>query len=319
MKDLSKVYKDKTVLVIGGAGFVGAETVSQLLDLGAKVVVIDNLSVGKKKNIDRIKEVIFYKKDIRNKKDILNIFNSHRPDYVVHLAAIHYIPYSDAHPLESMQVNLMGTMNIIDACRAVPPQAFLFASSVAVYSPSRTPHAEDAEKIPREIYGYTKLVGEALVESGLASSSVRTFIARFSNAFGHGETNPHLMPEIAMQLKKGNTVHVGNLHPKRDYIHVSDLVEGILHTMTIPEKFEILNIATDTAHSVKDVLKFFEKNQGKKIKLIQKSSRKRKVDRPHLQARIDKLTKLTGWKPSRSLSDSIADAFNYAVDSSKFK
>ena len=121
-----------------------------------------------------------------------------------------------------VETNVHGTVNLL--CAAPPGTRFVFASSGAVYKPDDKPHVEDDATLgPSDVYGYTKLHGEHYVKYFAAQRVSRAVVVRLFNVVGPGETNPHLLPEIIAQLKAGRTtLRLGNMSPKRDYIHVRD-------------------------------------------------------------------------------------------------
>ena len=119
------------------------------------------------------------------------------PHWVVHLAAIHFIPYCNQHPFESADINIRGTINVLEACKAAASlEKVLFASTAAVYPISDTPHVETDAIGPMDIYGLSKVAGERLMNEFHLASGTTTIVCRFFNAFGPNETNPHLIPEI---------------------------------------------------------------------------------------------------------------------------
>lgn len=215
------------------------------------------------------------------------------PDIVIHLAAIHYIPHCNSNPEETFDVNVMGTRNILESS---DPQIFLLASSAAVYPPLDRPLTEDLHG-PIDIYGKTKLICEDLVKL----YSKRPIITRLFNVYGPNDTNPHLIPEIFKQLKKRKPeIKLGNLTPKRDYIHVNDVCEALI-TLLKHENKGIYNIGTGKEYSVKQVVDILSEIIGEKINILQEKERIRKVEREHLLADITKIKTKTGWKPKTSL------------------
>src|SRR5690606_36433472 len=144
------------------------------------------------------------------------------PDAIIHLAAVHYIPECEQSPDLAVRTNVTGTVNTLLA--APPGCRFVYASSGAVYRPDPHPHSEAAAAVaPTDIYGFTKLHGEQYVRYLAHRREFAAVIVRLFNVVGPGETNPHLLPEILAQLKAGrSTVRLGNLSPRRDYIHVED-------------------------------------------------------------------------------------------------
>ena len=218
----------KRILVTGGNGFVGREVVRLLYDEHA-VCVADNLRSGPLRfNAGELSKFRFEPVDIVDAPLVSRIVADFAPDTIIHLAAIHYIPECEQDPLLAAEINIEGTLNLL---LAAPCGArFVFASSGAVYHPDTKPHIEAKAILgPSDIYGYTKLHGEHYVSYLASQRNFSAVVVRLFNVVGPGETNPHLLPEIVAQLKAGRKIlRLGNLWPKRDYIHVRDAARGFV-------------------------------------------------------------------------------------------
>lgn len=285
--------KNSKVVVTGGAGFIGSHLIRYLLNEGAEVLAIDNLFVGKKEFISD--GCLFKELDIRFKEAKEVIWNF-KPDVIVHLAAIHYIPYCNENPGETFDVNVMGTRNLLEACEA----KFFFASSAAVYPPLNGALREDLHG-PIDIYGKTKLIAEDLVKL----HNKKAIIARLFNVYGPNDTNPHLIPEIVNQIKEGKRkIELGNLTPRRDYIHVDDVCKAII-TLLKHDKEGVYNIGTGVEYSVNGIVEVVNEILGEEIQIVQDKRRMRKVEREHLLADITKIQNETGWKPKIKLKDGL--------------
>jgi UDP-glucose 4-epimerase len=295
------------ILITGISGFIGSALYKRLAGNNVELFAIDNLSFGNKSLIN-IPEENFYIEDIRNKRRVLEIFDKVQPDWVIHLAAIHFIPYCNAHPMEASEVNIIGTKNILDACeQTISVSKVFYASTAAVYPIMDGPIPESTEQNPLDIYGLSKLSGEYLCHAYHQKTDIPTIICRFFNAFGPNETNPHLIPAIEEQLKSGvREIALGNLEPKRDFIHTSDMAEAISLLM---EKFEkgidTFNLGRGIEYSVVEIVEAFENALKEKIVIKQDPSRMRKSDRLHLLADITKIVKFTGWQPRVSINAGI--------------
>jgi UDP-glucose 4-epimerase len=297
----------KRVLITGGAGFIGSALVPELSSKGYDVYVLDNLSFGKRELID-IAEDKFILADITNRTQIQEIMMSVKPHWVIHFAAIHFIPYCNQNPYESANINIQGTINILDAAKKVDClEKVLFASTAAVYPILDTPIAETATTNPLDIYGLSKLAGERFVNEFYLETQIPSIVCRFFNAFGPRETNAHLIPEIHRQVVNGERkIQLGNLDPKRDFIHTSDMSSAL---RLLLEKFDTgidtFNIGSGVEYSVREVVKAFEVAIGELIEIQVDPTRVRKVERQHLCADIHKLTTFLNWQPSISLDAGI--------------
>ncbi len=285
--------KNKRILVTGGAGFAGHHLVQKLSDEQSnKIYIIDNLSFGKEELIPDRKNIIFYKSDVRS-QEIVKIISRIKPQIVYHLAAIHHIPYCNEHPDEVFMVNVMGTRNLLNILLRIKPEFLFFASTAAVYAPEKGPHNEETSEIsPIDVYGRTKLIDEDLCCLFYEKTKVKTVVGRLFNIYGPEETNPHVIPSLMEQInKRAKTIRVGNLYPKRDYIHVKDIVAYSFELCAaIDSGFHIFNIGTGKEYSVRETLSILKSFVNHKITIVQTEGLKRKVDRPHLLADIRKIS-----------------------------
>jgi UDP-glucose 4-epimerase len=296
-------------LITGGAGFIGSAIVPTLQKEGFDISVLDNLSFGSREFID-VPDEKFYLADIREYNQVNDIITSLKPEVIIHLAAIHFIPYCNQHPIEAADINIRGTMNILRASKNVTSlKKFFFASTAAVYPISDDAVDENHELLPLDIYGLSKLTGEDLCKKFWFETSTETIVCRFFNAFGPNETNPHLIPEIEKQLREGKRViNLGNLTPKRDFIHTLDMaaaVNRLLNTDNIG--YDVFNLGRGIEYSVVEIVEAFERQLGEKIEIKVDQDRVRKVERQHLLANVTKLKKSTGWEPVWDIDEGIKD------------
>jgi UDP-glucose 4-epimerase len=296
-----------TALVTGGAGFIGSVLCRRLLDEGRDVVAFDNLSYGREDLLGpahpRLRLV---RGDLRDRDVVHAVMRERNPDVVFHLGALHFIPYCNAHPAEALDVNLTGTRALLAGCRERPPRALVFASSAAVYPVEGSPFDEERLPGPVDVYGHTKLSGEELVRLFGAQTGVAVAVARLFNAFGPGDTNPHLVPEIVQQLRSGaRTLCLGNLEPVRDYVHVSDVAAALHDLSEAAEGTEVWNVGSGRGHSVRDVVGAFAEALGQPLEITQDPSRVRPVERRELVADTRKLRSRTGWAPRVGLAEGL--------------
>jgi UDP-glucose 4-epimerase len=301
------------VVVTGGAGYVGKELVGILRDK-ADVLVVDMLRYGTPDWLAGEPEGFrFSRTDIRDAGAVAEVVAGFAPDVVVHLAAIHYIPECDNDPANAVATNVTGTVNVLSACP--PGTRFVFASSGAVYKPDEAPHEELTSVVePADIYGFTKLHGEAYVRSLAASRQLVGVNVRLFNVIGPGETNPHLLPALMDQLRNGSDViEVGNTWPKRDYIDVVDAASGFAAAAfgdnPGPGECETVNLSSGDQYSVDEILERLHSVLGLKFEVRQSQDRMRAVDRPFLGADISRIKEKFGWSPQHSLESSLERAW----------
>ena len=269
--------------------------------------MIDNLSFGSSR-IRQVDGIEFHEIDIRDGEGLKAAVRQINPHAVVHLAAIHFIPYCNEHPYEAADVNVGGTMKVLDACEGCSNlEKVIFASTAAVYPIQDGAITETHPLGPVDIYGLSKMTGERLCSEFHLRTEVPAATCRFFNAFGPNETNPHLIPEIQRQVLSGaRTIRLGNTTPKRDFIHTTDMSEGMLALIQeFNEGCEVFNIGRGLEYSVIEVVKAFESAVGEPIEIEVDPARVRKVERMHLLADITRLTDRTGWEPRISLEDGI--------------
>jgi UDP-glucose 4-epimerase len=295
------------LLITGGAGFIGSAIVKELKDEFNEIFVYDNLSFGNRKYID-IPDHHFFLADVRNASQINTIFSAIEPDIVMHLAAIHFIPYCNEHPFEAADTNIRGTINVLDSCKNIKSiRKLFFASTAAVYPITNVAVNEDHDLLPLDIYGLSKLTGEHLCKEFYLETGIDTVVCRFFNAFGPNETNPHLIPEIEKQLRNGlRTIKLGNLSPKRDFIHTYDMASAVKHLLKLQNTgYNIFNLGRGIEYSVVEIVEAFERQLSEKISIEIDASRVRKVEREHLLADVTKLVEKTGWEPVWGIDEGI--------------
>ena len=293
------------ILVTGGAGFIGSAVIAHLQKFNHEIFVIDNLSFGNRKFIN-IDDNHFFLADILDEQTIDKIIGQIKPDYIIHLAAVHFIPYCNQHPYESSNINIRGTMHILKAAKKHKPQKVFFASTAAVYPIYDHAVSETHITGPMDIYGLSKLTGEHLCNEFHLETKIPVVVCRFFNAFGPNETNPHLIPEIQNQVLEGKRIiQLGNLTPKRDFIHTFDMANAVdVLLQNINEGIHTFNLGRGIEYAVTEIVDAFSVAIGEKIEIEVDQARVRKVEREHLLADVTKL-KSIGWLPKIGIEDGI--------------
>lgn len=196
------------MLVTGAAGFIGIPTVRLLLRRGATVIAVDNFAVGSRERLreqGRHGELEVREVDLRDPVATRDALAGVETPHVLHLAAHHFIPFCVAHPAETLAVNVDGTQHLLDALGDADGRTLVFASTADVYRPSERPHSEDDALEPNNVYGASKVMGEWLVLfQGDRDPSLDARVARLFNAYGPGETNPHVLPDILGHMRHGD-------------------------------------------------------------------------------------------------------------------
>jgi UDP-glucose 4-epimerase len=286
---------DSRILVTGGAGFIGSDLSRRLLDAGADVHVLDNFFTGRR---DLVPEGMTIHEENLTAESLPATVEATAPDAIVHLAALHYIPYCNEHPEETFEVNVVGTRRLLEAARDLDSLAsVVFASSAAVYPPRDGPNPEDSPLGPTDIYGRTKMIGEDLIELFHRKTGVATTVARLFNTYGPNETNEHVVPAVLDQATQGPPeLELGNLTPRRDFVHVSDVSRAILAMLSeVGDGHDVFNVGTGEVYSVEEIVEVAREATGRDLTILQDEDRVRESDRPHLQADPSRLRCRTGW------------------------
>jgi len=302
----------KNILITGGAGYIGSHIVELLIKQNYKVFIIDNLSEGYKRLIN--KKAKFYQLNINNLKKIKKIIKKNKINSIIHLAASVSISNSKKNNKLFYSNNVKGTSSIIKACKDSLVKNFIFSSTAAIYQTSNKKVSELSRVKPQSIYGLTKLKAEKIITKQLQKLKINYAILRFFNVVGASPSqmigplkkNDTLFKNISMTLftkKKVIKIYGNNFNTKdgtcvRDYIHVSDLSEihiKVLNKIKKIKKSVILNCGYGAGISVKQVVDGFIKYSKKEVNVIIK--KKRPFDIVSSIANTNKLKKFIKWKP----------------------
>lgn len=299
------------ILVTGGNGYVGRTLCRQLV-ADHEVCVVDTLRYGQLRfNASELQQIRFEQVDIRQLVPLRALVDEFRPDAIVHLAAIHFIPECEGKPELAVSTNVLGSANVA----AVTPSGckLVFASSGAVYRPEAEPHREHVSpEGPADVYGWTKLQGEQYVRYFAEQRRYSAIIIRLFNVIGPGETNPHVLPEIVAQLKAGRTkLQLGNLDAKRDYVHVQDVARGFAAAACsgdVPSgQTKTVNLGTQCSYSVHELLENLRAAGAPNFEVVNDPARMRPSDRPFLAANIAQINQLLNWQPQMGIGQALAD------------
>jgi len=309
-----------SVLVTGGAGYIGSATVEMLLAKGEKVVVLDNLSRGHR---EAVREgVPFYQGDVCDQQLVARIAREHAVDACVHFAAFAYVGESVAEPLRYFENNSAEGVAFLEALIKSGVKKIVFSSTCATYGePKTVPITEDHPQWPANPYGWTKFFMERILESCDRAYGLKFVALRYFNAAGAtgrcGEVHDpetHLIPNV-LAAACGRLPHVevyGNDYPTpdgtavRDYIHIEDL--GSAHILALDylaagNESNFFNLGTGRGNSVLEVIQAARRVSGREIKMEFRP--RRPGDPSHLVAGADKARNVLGWKPAFDSIDEI--------------
>ena len=327
----------QTVLVTGGAGFIGSHTVVELINAGYGVVVIDNLSNSSRESLRRVqkitgKEVAFYEGDVRDRALLDGIFAEHDIGWVIHFAGLKAVGESCSKPIEYYDNNLGGTLVLVDSMRRHGCKNIVFSSSATVYgTPERLPLDEDCRTGgTTNPYGTSKYFQEImLTDLWKSDKEWNVVLLRYFNPVGAHESGligedpkgipNNLMPYVAqVATGKLKCIHVfGNDYPTpdgtgvRDYIHVVDLARGHLAAIEGCRQsgVHVYNLGTGIGYSVLDMIHAFEKACGKTLPYV--IDGRRPGDIASCYASSHKAEAELGWKAQYNLEDMCASQWKW--------
>ena len=321
------INNQNNILVTGGAGYIGSHIVENLVKTKNKVIIIDNLVTGYKRLI--IKKVKFIKADIKNKQDLIKIIKNNKIDSIIHLAAYLNVSEAEKNKKKYYNNNIIGTKNLIEACKNSSVKNIIFSSSCAVYGNVKGAVSEYKKPNPGGYYGYTKFKGEELLKKFKKKYNYNFGIFRYFNVAGAspsgkiGEietSHGHLIKNLAIQsLKKNPKVKIfGNNYKTfdgtciRDYIHVTDLadihIKGLDYLKKNKKSF-ILNCGYGKGYSVEQIVNIFKRI--KKNVSVEYLNR-RPGDIAQVYSDTQKFKKILKWNPKHNnIKKIIISAINW--------
>lgn len=319
-----------TVLVVGGAGYIGSHVCKALKENGMIPVVYDNLSTGHSWAIQFGPWII---EDLENEEALLNAFRQYQPDAVIHLASLINVRDSIANPALFWGKNLIGTLALLKCMLKANVSNIVFSSTAAIYgSPQKIPIDESHRKAPLNAYGKTKWAVEEMLQDFSNAHGLQFAALRYFNACGADadaqigeahEPETHLIPLVirtALGIKDrlmiyGRDFSTPDGFAIRDYIHVSDLADA--HVLALQYLFEKkrslqVNLGTGTGFSVKEIVEAVEAFGGKEILL--EFLPRLAHDSPILVADPSKAKEILGWRPRKSdIATIISTAWNWEI------
>ena len=300
------------ILVTGGAGYIGSHIIEELIKLKKKVFILDNLSTGKRRLINR--KAKFFHLDLKNSNKLKEIILKNRIDSIIHLAALLDVNESQKKPKKYFNNNVIGTRNLLNACKNTSIRNFIFSSTAAVYKDGIYKVKEISKKKPKSNYGKSKLNAEKLIINHLKKSKINYAILRYFNVCGSSKSNKFGQINSYDLLFKNLAKSVISNKPKiniygtdyntkdgtciRDFIHISDITNihiKVLKKIDKQNKSIILNCGYGSGKSVLEVIKEFEISSRKKIEIIVKP--RRNADLSQIISDNTKLKNFLRWKP----------------------
>lgn len=325
-------------LITGGAGYIGSHTALRMLENEKNVLIFDNLECGSQRNIDALRILNtsgrflgFISGDLKNPNDIFQVFSKYKIDSVIHFAAYIQVEESTRNPQKYYVNNVMGTLNLLSAMRDHDVRNIVFSSSAAVYGePKYTPIDENHKLDPINPYGKSKFFSEHIIKDYCTSYGMKSIILRYFNVIGCDSNgrlgvlhNPvtHLVERILLSdllsSKQAFCLYGTDYATRdgtcvRDYVNVEDLAEAhilSLNYLLNGGNSDCFNVGTGDGSTVREVFNECERVASKNIN--KEILGRRAGDPAVLVACKDKITNVLGWRPRRTLHDSIQSAYNW--------
>lgn len=300
------------ILVTGGAGFIGSNLVSRLVDDGHEVVVLDNLLRGNKIDPQIQRKINLVVGDVIN-YDLVHRL-SEGCDVIFHFAAILGVDIVADNPVETMEVEVIGTRNIAKAAIRNGVSKILYASTSGIYGHSNMEKAVDEEIIvdPRTSYAMAKRYNEIYLSAMNEEKGINAICLRFFNVYGYNQDNRMVIPRFFEQAIANQPITVfGSGEQTRDFTHVDDSVEACVRLMETVNGFEIFNIANENERSILDLAKAIKEltESTSEIRFIDAPSKRYDYEVERRVGSSDKLVKHTGFKPARSLEVGLREIY----------
>jgi UDP-glucose 4-epimerase len=303
----------KKVLVTGGAGFIGSNLVRAYLNDGYEVVIVDNISTGKIENVPS--GVTFYEEDIRSQQ-FIEIVKKEKPNLINHHAAQIDVQYSIHHPVEDGSINILGTLNVLEAARILKEEmdiSLIYASSAAAYGDPAYLGIDEQHPIqPMSFYGVSKYVPEFYLQIYHDLYGIPYSIFRYANVYGIGQDPKGEGGVISILVDKIVTDSLftiyGDGEQTRDFIFIDDVVTANLLASNEPIN-NVCNISTNTNTSLHQLLQIAEEITQRKIETVYEEDRPGDIKHSYLLNK--EAYQLLNWKPQYSLEEGLAKTIQY--------
>jgi nucleoside-diphosphate-sugar epimerase len=298
----------KKILVTGGAGFIGSHLVKRLVKENFDVIVIDNLLRGNKIDSDTLGKIKFVEADVRD-YDIVET-NSIGCEYIFHLAAVLGVDIVADNPVETMEVEVVGTRNVCHAAMQNGVRKVLYASTSGIYGHSAMESAvtENIVVDPKTSYAMAKRFNEIYLVSFFEEKGLESVSLRFFNVYGPNQDNRMVIPRFIEQAKAGEDITVfGSGKQTRDFTYIDDTIESCLQLMHKSSGADIFNIANEKEGCIEDLAVAIKEILNSTSEIVYIEAPKKRYDY-EVERRVgnsDKLFQATGFKPQVELADGL--------------
>lgn len=300
------------ILITGGAGFIGSNLAKKLVDNGNKVVVPDSLLRGNKLEKDTFEKITFIKGDVRDLETVKKA--SLGCDIIFHFAAVLGVDIVADNPVETMDVEVIGTRNVVMAAEVNNIKKIMYASTSGIYGHSAIGNALTEEVLvdPKTSYAMAKRYNEIYLASNHEEKGIDVISLRFFNVYGWNQDTRMVIPLFFEQARKNANITVfGNGRQTRDFTHIDDTVEACIRLIDV-KGCHIINIANETEWCIEDVayqIKSITKSDSK-ISYIEAPKKRYDYEVERRVGSSEKLEELTSYKPETGLSEGLNKIFN---------
>ena len=306
---------DTSVLLTGGAGFIGSHLAERLICAGARVTILDDLNHSyspdiKRENLRQVAEhgtFEFVQADIGNPAQLQEALSGRSYEVMIHLAARVGVRTSLTQSMLYEQVNVQGTLALLELARKGKCRKFIFGSSSSVYGKtSRAPFSEDEASLnPLSPYGVTKLAGEKLCCCYARLYPMEVVCLRFFTVYGPRQRPDLAIHKFTRSIVRDQPITVfGDGSSMRDYTYVDDIVDGILASLSLKARFEVFNLGNDNPISLKRMIQLLEKSLGRKARwLVQEDQ---PGDMPFTHADLSKAGRVLGYRPQVTFEEGLS-------------
>lgn len=299
------------ILITGGAGFIGSNLTKRLVQEGHKVIVLDNLLRGNKIEKDVFEKIEFIKGDVRDQELLMHV--TRNCDLIFHFAAVLGVDIVADNPVETMDVEVVGTRNVVNAAHANNVKKIMYASTSGIYGHTAFESVLTEEILvdPRTSYAMAKRYNEIYLASHHEEKGLNAVSLRFFNVYGHNQDNRMVVPRFFEQALSGQPLTVfGSGKQTRDFTYIDDTIEACIRLMDV-SGYHIINIANEEEWCIEDL--------AQKIKVVTGSqSETHYIEAPRkrydyeVERRVgssDKLEDMTGYKPKTTLEEGLKKIF----------
>jgi UDP-glucose 4-epimerase len=300
------------ILITGGAGFIGSNLAKRLVNEGHSVTVLDSLLRGNKLDKDTYSRIHFIKGDVRDLATVIDA--SKECDLIFHFAAVLGVDIVADNPVETMDVEVIGTRNVVQAAEVNNVKKIMYASTSGIYGHSAFENTLTEEVLvdPRTSYAMAKRYNEIYLASNHEEKGINVISLRFFNVYGNNQDNRMVVPRFFEQAMGNEPLTVfGSGKQTRDFTYIDDTVEACIRLMEINGS-KIVNIANEAEWCIEDLAILIKEVSGSNVPIIHLEAPKKRYDY-EVERRVgssEKLMKLTGYKPDTSLPDGLRKIFS---------